>query len=134
MKKRIFKCLSILFLIIIIFLIYFFLSKRFHFYIPCLFHSFTGFYCPGCGITRCIFSLLVGDFKQAFFYNMLVCIYIPFFLVYFLYKIYIYIFDKKDKIFTRIPKWFLYFLLFITILFGILRNIPFFSFLAPIKL
>lgn len=134
MKKRIFKCLSILFLIIIIFLGYLFLSLKFRFYIPCLFHSFTGFYCPGCGITRCILSLLSGDFKQAFFYNMLVFIYIPFFLIYFCYKVYIYILNKRDNIFTKVPKWFLYFLLFITVLFGILRNTSLFSFLAPTKL
>ena len=28
---------------------------------PCLFHFFTGFYCPGCGGTRAVRLLLKGD-------------------------------------------------------------------------
>lgn len=134
MQKRIFKSLSILFLIIIISLIYYFLSINFHFYIPCIFHKITGLYCPGCGITRCLFSLLCGNIKQAFFYNMLVCLFFPVFLFYAGYKLYIYIMGRKDNLFIHIPKWVLYFSLLITILFGILRNIPYFSILAPTQI
>lgn len=133
-QKRIFKCLSILFFFIILFLLYIFLNKKFAFYIPCPFHVLTGFYCPGCGITRCLFSLFHGDIKQAFFYNMLVFLYLPFLLFYFCYQCYIYILDKRDVFLTKIPKWILYSLLFLTILFGVLRNVPYFSFLAPTKL
>lgn len=134
MQKRIFKSLSILFLIIIISLLYFFLNMKFHFYIPCIFHKITGFYCPGCGITRCLFSLLSGNIKQAFYYNMLVCLLFPVFLFYMGYKLYIYIVGKKDDLFVRIPKWISYLFLLLIILFGVFRNIPYFSILAPTKI
>ena len=36
--------------------------------IPCIFHELTGFYCPGCGLTRAIASIVKLDFYQAFRY------------------------------------------------------------------
>ncbi len=95
--------------------------------VPCIFFKITGLYCPGCGITRAIFSLMKFDIYQAFRYNMLIIILLPFAISY-----YIYIFIFKGK--KRIPKKVLNFLLIITILFGILRNIPEFEFLMPTKI
>lgn len=40
--------------------------------IPCLFHLITGLYCPGCGGTRAVRSLLRGDVVQSFYYHPLV--------------------------------------------------------------
>lgn len=92
--------------------------------IPCIFFELTNLYCPGCGITRAIKSILSLDLYRAFRYNMLVTILFPFFI---LYLIYTYIFNQKNKI----PNFIWYFILIITIAFGILRNIPQFSFMAP---
>lgn len=131
MKKRIFKLLSILFLLILLLLLYLFLTKNYNFYIPCVFKEITGFYCPGCGITRCLLAFLNLNFYQAFRYNPLVFLMLPFLLVYISYKIYLYVTEKEDKIIKKIPNYIWYILLFITILFGILRNIEMFSFLAP---
>ena len=39
---------------------------------PCLFHTLTGLYCPGCGGTRAIRSLLKGDLRMSFQYHPLV--------------------------------------------------------------
>lgn len=39
---------------------------------PCLFHQITGYYCPGCGITRAIIALLHGDFAASFWYHPVV--------------------------------------------------------------
>lgn len=39
---------------------------------PCLIRVITGFPCPGCGLTRATFALLVFDFKGAFFFNPMV--------------------------------------------------------------
>ena len=38
---------------------------------PCLFQSVTGWYCPGCGITRCLHALVHGDLAQAVAMNPL---------------------------------------------------------------
>lgn len=92
--------------------------------IPCIFNKVTNLYCPGCGITRSIKSLLSLDFYQAFRYNMLTTILLPFLVFYFIYSFIL----KKD---LKLPNYFWYTLLIIIISFGILRNIPFFNFLAP---
>ena len=91
--------------------------------IPCLFDKITGYLCPGCGITRCLLALIRGELDQAFNYNKLVFIMLPFIIVYLFYRIYLYVFDKKDKILKNIPSIFSYILLGVVILFGILRNI-----------
>ena len=92
--------------------------------IPCIFYEVTNLYCPGCGITRAIISLLKLDFYQAFRFNPLVIILLPFLLIY---NIYIWIFNGK-KILSQ-SVWII--LLTVVILYGILRNIPIFKFLAP---
>ena len=94
--------------------------------IPCIFYKITKLHCPGCGITRAIISLLKLDFYQAFRYNSLVIILLPLLLIYYLY---IWIFNGKNKI----PQYVWVILLIIIILYGILRNIPLFEFLAPTK-
>ena len=95
--------------------------------IPCIFHKITGFYCPGCGLTRALISLIKLDFYQAFRYNILLMTLLPIYLIYLFYK---YILKGKKKI----PNWVCYVLLAIIIGFAILRNIPYFSFLAPTKI
>lgn len=37
--------------------------------VPCLFHLLTGFYCPGCGGTRAVRLLLMGDVAGSFRYH-----------------------------------------------------------------
>jgi hypothetical protein len=38
---------------------------------PCLFYRLTGFYCPGCGITRALHALVHGDLARAWAMNPL---------------------------------------------------------------
>lgn len=33
---------------------------------PCMFHRVTGYYCPGCGGTRAVFTFFRGDIARAF--------------------------------------------------------------------
>lgn len=131
MKSRMLKIISLNISLIIIFFGYYFLNHFFNFTINCPFHYFTGYYCPGCGVTRLLFYLIQGKIKKAFFSNCLVFILLPFIFFYIFYKQYLYIFDKKDKILSKIPNYVYYLIIIITILFGILRNLEPFSFLKP---
>lgn len=36
---------------------------------PCPIHALTGLYCPGCGITRLLMALAVGDISTAYYWN-----------------------------------------------------------------
>ena len=37
----------------------------------CLFHEWTGLYCPGCGTTRALYALMHGDLKTSLHENLL---------------------------------------------------------------
>lgn len=131
MKKRLINIFLILIICLFIFIVYFYLNSIFGFSIPCHFHEITGYYCPGCGITRCLFSLLKLDLYKAFMYNQLVFILLPFLLFLIGYKTYIYIWDKPDKIIKNIPNIVWILLLIVVISFGVIRNIGYFDFLRP---
>ena len=120
MKKNLIKY----FFIVILGISFIYIILDYNIGIPCIFHKITNLYCPGCGITRCLKSILTLNFYQAFRYNILITILLPFFIFYFIYSIVL----KKD---FKIPNYIWYILLFIIILFGVFRNIPYFSYLAP---
>jgi hypothetical protein len=46
-------------------------------YPKCTLHKYTGLHCPGCGLTRSVYSLLHGDVMQALAYNILWPIILP---------------------------------------------------------
>lgn len=96
--------------------------------IPCMFYEITGYYCPGCGITRCLTSILLLQFYQAFRYNMLVFVFLPFAV---LYGMVTYIYWITDHMVKSVPNYIWTILLIITILFGVMRNTELFSILAP---
>lgn len=113
--------------LIILLILYLLLSNYFHIYIPCPIKEITGFYCPGCGITRMFYSILKLDIYAAFRYNPLVFLTLPI-------GIYLYIdyLVRKDKsLYKKIPEKLWYIIIVIFIIYGILRNIPSFDFLAP---
>ena len=115
-----------LLLVILILLGYYFLNIYFHFSIPCMFYKLTNLYCPGCGITRMLFSLIKLDFYQSFRYNPLVFILL---FVYLIFKM-VCILENKN---IKIPEYVYYIILVILIIYGILRNtnIPFGIYLRP---
>ncbi|MCE5194863.1 MAG: DUF2752 domain-containing protein [Nitrospiraceae bacterium] len=97
---------------------------------PCLFKKLTGFYCPGCGSLRAFHQILHGNLAAAFGFNPMAVLMIPFLAGYILYD------GVMNKIFQQkilMPPIVIWTLLFIIILFGILRNIPIYPFilLAP---
>lgn len=113
---------AILIFLIILYLVFY---KKLGISIPCFFHKITGLYCPGCGITRMLESILKLNIYQAFRYNPLVFTYL---IGYIIYKI----INYRHKI--KLNNYFIYVLLFITITFGILRNIPIFDYLKPTEI
>jgi hypothetical protein len=44
---------------------------------PCVFLSITGFFCPGCGITRALHALVHGDLARAFAMNPVALVIMP---------------------------------------------------------
>ena len=98
----------------------------------CVFHSVTGYHCPGCGSQRAIHSLLHLNFAGVVGNNFL-------FLPAVLLLIYHYSFSFLNKIFAwKLPNIFYmkstpWIILGIIILFWILRNLPVYPFniLAP---
>lgn len=116
--------------LIVIFLIYAILIIRFDIGIPCVFYEITGLYCPGCGITRLCLSLFEGDVYQAFRYNPIIFIDLPILFILFVLNIFL----KKNKNIKKITDVIIIFLATITIIFGVIRNIPIFSFLAPTQI
>lgn len=121
MKKRLLKVFSVNIILLLLFLGYYYLNKYFYIGIPCLFYKITNFKCPGCGVTRMLFSLLKLDFKSAFFYNPVVFILLPFIIFSIIYQEYIYITKRKSKL--NVPKYVYYVIIIVLVLFGILRNI-----------
>ena len=57
------------FVVLVVGLVYKYRPEIFSLVMPCLFHTLTGFYCPGCGGTRAIFAFFQGDFLISFFYH-----------------------------------------------------------------
>jgi hypothetical protein len=109
----------------------FFLAGALYFYvvipvfklhIPCLFHTVTGLYLPGCGMTRCILAMIALDFEQAFRYNLLPFVLLPFALLYG--------WALWQNHATRSARW-VTMMLVITLLYGVLRNIDTFAWLSP---
>lgn len=123
MKKKLIIAL-ILFLLLIGYLI---LGNYFHIYIDCPIKKITGLYCPGCGVTRMLSSMLTLDFYQAFRYNPLLFINLPIILFLLIESI----IAKKEPLYNKIPTKVWVFVIIILLSYGILRNIPFFDFLAP---
>ena len=98
--------------------------------IPCVFYLITNKYCPGCGITRMLMSLLRFDFTAAAGYNLFVLCLLPFGVFLLIYKSVLYV--KTGKTNNSLPENIFYILAFVLcVVFFILRNTERFAFLAP---
>lgn len=123
MKKKIIRA----FLLLLFLIVYLLLGNYFHLYIDCPIKKITGLYCPGCGITRMFLSILKLDFYQAFRYNPLLFITLPVFAFFIINSI----LTQKEPLYNKVSNkiWIAVIILFIS--YGVLRNIPYFDFLAP---
>ncbi len=135
-RRNILSLISLGAAAICVILLYYFVYPLYGQYFPkCIFHSSTGFYCPGCGTQRAVVSLLHGDILAALRNNLLAMIALPF-LLFSAVIFCLNIFNKKQltqKIFYS--PLFVKIVLIGVVLFGVLRNIPAYplSLLAPIE-
>ncbi len=110
------------------------------YYPKCTLHSTTGLHCPGCGLTRSVYSSLHGEFAQAVAYNLLAPILIPLMFFGVVRGLWLTVFPPANfRASKRSPwllRWFPAMLAAALIIFGVLRNIPAYPFnlLAPHQL
>ena len=83
---------------------------------------------------RALYALLNWQWHRAFQLNLLGLILLPWLLCYLQYQLLCWGFDWKDKITKHLPKQVLYGILAIVILYGMMRNIDVFSWMAPIDI
>jgi hypothetical protein len=109
--------------------LFFFNPSTHGFYPVCLFHKLTGLNCPGCGGTRAAYQLLHGHLLLALRDNALFLLALAALAargVWFaLCKI------RHRPATLAVPPKALWAFLAIAIIFGLLRNLPAFSFLSP---
>lgn len=100
---------------------------------PCAVHLLTGLYCPGCGAGRACYALLHGDFLEAFSYNPLMVILIPFIGLYVAVRGLDWAVTGGNHVDGKISVKLLVAVLILILIYGIMRNIPVqpFSLLAP---
>ncbi len=114
------------------FLVGFFNPTTAGFFPACPLLAMTGYACPGCGLTRGFHALFHGDFWTAISYNALIPIYCIIFLyaVGYLFSI---IFRGRGLYFNFTTPKPLFAFLAISLIFGILRNVPIepFTFFYP---
>ncbi len=102
------------------------------YYPGCMFHRLTGWHCPGCGMTRCLYHLLHGDLGKAVGDNILLLVAIPF-LVYWGLRTWVALITGRSLRTGRIPTWLTSTLVGAVLVFWVVRNIPCapFTALAP---
>ena len=101
------------------------------FIIKCPIYSILHIYCPGCGLTRMIKSILQLNFYQAFRYNPLLFILFPFMLVLTIDNYINWLISNKNSLYKRINPKIWNIILIIMLVYFILRNIPIFKYLIP---
>jgi hypothetical protein len=109
--------------------VFFFNPATHKIYPVCVFHQLTGLNCPGCGMTRALYALLHGEFLTALRDNALFVGTAVFFA---LRGIWFGAAKKQRRGGLEFfPLRFLWPLLFIAVVFAVLRNLPAFAFLSP---
>lgn len=124
-------CIFIILLVGSVFLYYH--SPEDKYWLICIIYKLSGYYCPGCGSGRACYCILHGRFVQAFRYNPMLCIFIPWIALYIGGCGIQWLLTGRETISQRIPIEATYVLLAVVILYGIVRNIDVYPFtlLAP---
>ncbi|MBQ8669868.1 MAG: DUF2752 domain-containing protein [Oscillospiraceae bacterium] len=96
--------------------------------LPCVIHSLTGLYCPGCGASRALASLLRLELYQAFRWNPLLVVLLPFALFYLVWGSVSWVRCGRNTLDDRIPSKLLWVLVAVVVLYFPLRNLPWWPF------
>lgn len=110
--------------------LFFFDPARNSFYPVCQFHLMTGLYCPGCGATRASYQLLHGNLFSALHDNALfvvALVALALRALWFANRR-----ARRQPVRFFIPPGALWAFLALALVFVLLRNLPAFSFLAPL--
>lgn len=126
MKKKLYFFCTL----IIIGLTYLLLIDKYHIGLFCPIYKITKLYCPGCGITRMLISILNGKFYQAFRFNPLLFLISPILIFYYLIY-FISVLNHKKFILKKYENNICIFLIILFLGYGIIRNLPLFYFLSP---
>ena len=109
--------------------LFFFDPTKHGFYPICLFHSLTGWNCPGCGATRAAYQLLHGHLLRALHDNALFILTLAALAAqgawFVTQKI------RNRPVAFRVPPRVLWAFLVIALAFTVLRNLPAFAWLSP---
>jgi hypothetical protein len=92
---------------------------------PCLLHATTGMHCPGCGSTRAVLALLEGEWVRAARNNVLLACAFPFLVGWGVLRL-------TGRTLRPAKPWFIIALAGLVVTYWILRNLPAFSWLAPV--
>jgi len=128
MKKRLIWVLLFWLAVAAVSLVLLVRPKGSGFGLPCIIHGLTGLYCPGCGASRALASLLRFDFYQAFRWNPLLVLIFPFALFYLVWGSVSFVGCGRNTLDDRIPVKLLWGLLVVVLLYFVLRNLPLWPF------
>lgn len=99
----------------------------------CTFYLLTGLYCPGCGSGRALYAALHGQIREAFCWNPVMMILLPFLGLYVAARATDWVITGGNHIDRHISVKMLLAVLAVVLIYGILRNISAYPFclLAP---
>ncbi len=100
------------------------------FSIPCMLYEITGFYCPGCGLTRFCKALFIFEWEAAARANLLFFLFLPVLLCVLVVKAIQFIRSGKLQ-FSRLEYFVGFVFVICGIIFAVLRNMDSFSYLQP---
>ena len=93
----------------------------------CPLYTLTGFACPGCGLTRGFHALFHGDILTALDFNALIPVWLVVFGYVWLSLVLLAVRGKGLPMWLTRP-WFLWSFMIVLLVFGVLRNLPFYPF------
>lgn len=101
--------------------------------LACPVRALTGYYCPGCGAGRACYAILHGQWYQAFRYNPLLVIILPWVILYYMICGMQWVIYGEERLSIHIPEKIPLTIFIVLFIYGMVRNIEVYPFmlLAP---